>query len=245
MPEPTLLLGAAMDAASLVLYLWAGRRVLEAFPEGSASTRGFALFWYGVGAVNGLQAALATAAYFQDPGVALAFAVWNTRIVLALASFAGLVYYLLVVYTGREGLLAPLVVFYLLTFLLMQAALLDADPQAATVEGWRVGIAYATPLGGPLYTLVVLMFFVPPLAASVAYGLMLRVVRPGPQRRRVLIITASLAVYFAGLTLGYLNVDWPWWGLVENLLGIGAALGVLVALRPAAGAARDATPTEH
>lgn len=233
MTTSTLAAGAVLDALSLVLYLWVGRLVLREYPDAPGRTReAFATFWYGVGLVNGLQAALELVAVFRDPGLPLAFAVWNTRIAVALASFAGLVYYLLYVYTGRRRLFWSTLLFYVATFLAMQVWLMQSVPTATDVSHWRVDLEFERTEKSPLYTLVVLMFFVPPLVASVAYAMVVRMAQTPLQRHRVRLMSGSLGVYFLGLTLGYLNSGWHWWGLIENLLGIGAALVAMLALRP-------------
>lgn len=233
MPAATLLLSTTLDVASFVLYVLAARVVLRQLPANrELSSEAFALFWYAVGLVNLLQAGLEFAALFGDPGLTLAWAVWNTRIALALVGFAGLMYYLGYLYTGRRGIRGPIILFYGATFLLMQAWLIGAQPNAAEVSAWRVDLAFGAPARTPLYDAVVILFFVPPLLGAVLYGFTLRFVDDPAGRRRVVIMSTSFAVYFAGLTAGYL-VSWFWWGLVENVLGIGAALGVLAAFHPA------------
>lgn len=233
MTATTLAAGALLDILSLVLFARVARLVLEEYPDAPGRTReAFAAFWYGVALVNGLQAGLELVAVFRDPGVPLAFAVWNTRIAVALASFAGLVYYLLYVYTGRRRLFWSTLLFYVATFLLMQVWLLQSGPNGTDVTHWRVDLDFAHSDEGPLYKLVVLMFFVPPLVASVAYALVLRMASTPLQRWRVRLMSWSLGSYFLGLTAGYLSPGWPWWGLVENLLGIAAAIVAILALRP-------------
>jgi hypothetical protein len=230
----TLLAGAALDLGQFVLCALAARATLRHLPaDRSHSAEAFALFWYGVGIVNLLQAVLEGIAFFQDPGVPLALAVWNTRIAIALASFAGLVYYLGFVYTGRRGIRTPVILFYAMTFLLMQVWLNVAQASSTDTTAWRVDLHFANPAHTPLYTVVVLCFFLPPLVAACMYALTLRHARSPPARRRVMIMSASLAVYFAGLTLGYLDPS-PLWGLIENLLGIGAAVGAMAAFREGA-----------
>jgi hypothetical protein len=227
----TLALGALLDVASTVLCVHVARLVVRRLPEDrSHSTEAFALFWYAVALVNLLQAALETIAIWRDPGVPLALATWNTRIALALIGFAGLVYYLGYVYTGRKGIRTPLILLYTTTFLLMQAWLNVSQAVSTEIDGWRVGLHFANPARTPLYDVVVVLFFVPPLLAAIAYAFTLRFASDPDHRRRVRWMSASLAVYFAGLTAGYLSNS-PWWGLVENLLGIGAELGAMVALR--------------
>jgi hypothetical protein len=235
MGAATLAVGTLLDALSLALYFGVAALVRREYPESPGRAReAFATFWYGVGVVNGLQAALELVAVFQDPGVALAFAVWNTRIAVALASFAGLVYYLLYVYTGSRRLFWPTLLFYVLTFLLMQVWLMQSGPIGTDVSHWRVDLEFAHSDEGPLYKIVVLMFFLPPVIASVAYAFVLRMTRTPLQRYRARLLAGALGAYFLGLTLGYLSPGWPWWGLVENLLGIAAAVVAILALRPPA-----------
>lgn len=231
MAVSTLAIGAALDVASALLSFVAARLVLKRLPaDRGHSTEAFALFWFGVGLVNLLQAGLATIALGQDPGVALALAVWNVRIVLALVSFSGLVYYLAYVYTGRKSLRTPIILFYVVTLLLMEVWLGLSEPNGTKIGGWRVDLAFANETRTPLYSVVVLCFFLPPLLAAVAYGLTLRFALGPESRRRARWMTFGLAAYFTGLLAGYLT-SWAWWGLVENLLGIAAAGVAIVAMR--------------
>jgi hypothetical protein len=74
------------------------------------------------------------------------------------------------------------------------------------------------------------MFFLPPVFAAAAYALVLRHATSARQRRRVLMVSASLGTYFIGLTIGYLETGFAHWGLVENVIGLAAAFIVSHAL---------------
>lgn len=232
MSEWTLLSGALLDTLSFALYVTAARRVLKTLPaDRGQSSEAFALFWFGVGLVNLLQAALVAAALLGHATLALAYAVWNTRIVLALTSFAGLVYYLAYVYGGSTRPRVPIILFYAGVLLLMQVWLALSVPVGVDVVGWRVDLVFANPTRTPLYAAVVLLFFLPPLLASAAYARTLRVATDANQRRRIRLVSAGLAGYFLGMTLGYMNSSWPWWGLVENVIGLAAGALVIHAMR--------------
>lgn len=230
MSQATLLVGAALEVVNLVLFVQAGRLVARTLgPDPGGAARSFALFWHAVGAVNGLNALLLAYTAFATPPLEVAFAVWNARIATALLGFAGLVHSLLYVYVGRAGLRVPVALFYLAVFGVMQAWLIGSQPVGAEVRDAWVGLEYAREAKNGLYLLVVVLFFVPPLLAALAYGLLLRRIGNPRQRRRARLVGLGLAAYFLALLLGYVNLSWPPWGFVESVLGIAAALLVVTA----------------
>lgn len=245
MSSGTLLAAAGLDVATAVLFGYVATLVLRSLPrDRDHSTEGFALFWFGIAAANGLAAVLEVVAAARDPGLALTFAVSNTRFGLGLASFAGLIYYLAYVYTGRRGARGPIVLFFVASFLLIQLWLVDSDPVGVDVSAWRVDLAFANDALTPLYTLLVVVFFGPPLVSTAAYLFLLRRVTRPEQVRRARLLAGSLVVYLGGLMTGYLAAGWVWWGLVESLLGIGAASVALLAFHPGAPGPRPRKPAD-
>lgn len=236
MTSTTLLAAAGLDIATAGLFAYVATLILRRLPrDRDHSTEAFALFWFGIGLANALAAILELVAARGDPGLPLTFAISNTRFGLGLASFAGIIYYLLYVYTGRRGARGPVLVGASAAFLLIQVWLTQSAPIGTDVSAWRVDLAFANEAVTPLYGLLVLVFFGPPLVCTAGYLLLLRRVETPTQIRRARLVSASLVVYFSGLILGYLSPGWPWWGLVESLLGIGAALAAIVAFQPAEG----------
>lgn len=242
MSATTLLAAAALELVNLALFIHAGRLISRGLGRGPGdATRAFALFWYAVGAVNGLNAVLLAHAAFATPGVALTFALWNTRILLALAGFAALSYYVTYAYSGRAGARVVLAVFYLFVFALMQAWLIQSQPTGADVRDAWIGMTYAEPSKTPLYTLVAVLFFVPPLLAALGYAHLLGRITNPAQRRRARLVGLSLAIYFLALLVGYMNLGWALWGYVESALGIAAASLVIAAYARGASAGTWAT----
>lgn len=230
MSAATLVAGAALDLTTLALYLHAGRLILRrARASPGQALQGFALFWYAVAVVNALNAVLLLLAAAGAATLPVAFGLWDTRIALALIGFAGLVYYLLYLYVGRAGLRYVVALAYLGIFLLMQVWLIQSRPVAADVQEWWVGLEHANPAKTPLYYAIVILFFIPPLVSAIAYAFIVRHVHDPAQRRRGRLTAIALAAYFAGLTFGYLDPSVAWWGLAENILGIGAGLVVIAA----------------
>lgn len=231
MPEPTLLLGAGLDLLSFVLYARVGQLVSRAIRRDEAHARdGFAIFWHGVALVNLLQAILILMAVAGRASDGIAEAFWQARIALALGSFGGIVYYLLYIWTGSRRWLFPTALFYITTFLLMMAWMAQSGSPSMKLDAWRVNLDYPTQSEGALYRTVVLMFFLPPALAAASYALVLRHTKEPQRRRRVALVSVSLGAYFTGLLIGYLDTDFAHWGLVENLIGIAAAVIVMHAL---------------
>lgn len=75
----------------------------------------------------------------------------------------------------------------------------------------------------------------PPLAAAIAYAAPWPRARGRAARARLLAVSASFAAFFGRPLLAWTGVaDVPWWPLAEKLLGIAAALVVLLFLHPPA-----------
>lgn len=221
MSATTLLVAAALDATTFVVFLAVALRVLRRLPlQRGHATEAFALFWFAVAVVNLLNSILEVWSALGDPGLAGAFALWNTRIAVVLAGFAGLVHYLVYLYFGDPRLKWIVGAFYITTFWVMQVWLIMSDPVGPDIRAWWVGLETTQTAPPALFRAVVVLFFLPPFLATFAYAGAIRHLDGADQRRRASCIAVALAAYFVLLLVGYMNLDWRWWGLVENLSGI-------------------------
>jgi len=231
----TVLASSAFALLGALLYAAVGRRV-SLRGASHLPLRLFGLFWLGMAAYALLDASWALAVAAWDVPLAASLVVLHLKIAAAVAAFGGLVAYLLAIYTGRERVTWVVLAAYLGLFVLVTYFYVWRGPVGQHVTTWGASLDYARP-GGLFQQAVVVLLFVPPAASAVAYALLLRVVEEREARRRVLATSSALAVLFAGLTLGWLDGKWPWWGLAEKVLAVSAALVVLWTLREPARAA--------
>lgn len=233
----TLAAGSVLTFLAGVLYVAIGMRFARrAAEQGSMPMRTFSLFWFAIGYYGLTDGAWSLAVPLLDPPLAVGVTILVTKVLVGCVGFFGLVHGLAYVYTGRPGVMRPLAVFYALVYLLVLYSYVAADPIGQEAQRWRSGLVYADP-GGLLDTLAVLALFLPPLFASLAYAGLYRRASTRAQRIRIATVSASLAVFFGSLILGWLGGGWQWWPLVEKLLAIATAAAVVLALR--------ATPDER
>lgn len=228
----TLLASSVLGLGVALLYGAVGWRVAHR-GAGQVPLRLFALFWVGMAAYGLLDAGWALCVAWPGVPLAASLVVLHLKILAAVAGFGGLVAYLLAIYTGRERVTWVVLAAYAALFVLVTYFYAWRGPVDQHLTTWGASLDYARP-GGAFQKLVVVLLFVPPALSAVAYAALLRVVDEPAARRRVAATAASLAVLFAGLTLGWLNGTLPWWGLFEKVLALSAALGVLWSLRDAA-----------
>ena len=231
----TVLAASLFAMGGAVVYAAVGLRVAR---RGAARLplRLFGVFWTGMAAYALLDASWALAVASWDVPLAVSLVVLHLKIVAAVTAFGGLVAYLLAIYTGRERVTWLVLGAYLGLLVLVTYFYVWRGPVDQHLTTWGASLDYARP-GGLFQQVVVVLLFVPPALCAVAYAFLLRVVREPRARMRVLATSTALAVLFAGLTLGWLNGKWPWWGLAEKVLAIAAALVVLWTLREPATAA--------
>lgn len=235
----TVLAASAFALGGAFLYAAVGLRV-AARGASRLPLRLFALFWTGMAAYALLDAAWALAVASLDVPLAASLVVLHLKIIAAVTAFAGLVAYLLAIYSGRERVTWVVLGAYLLVFVVVTYFYVWRGPVDHHLTTWGASLDYARP-GGLFQQAVVVLLFVPPALSAVAYAFLLRVVHEPRARLRVAATSAALVILFAGLTLGWLNGKWPWWGLAEKVLAVTAALVVLWTMREPAPAA-EPTP---
>lgn len=231
MVAETLLVGSALGLLVSALYLAiAGIEGARAARSGDVAMSWFAMFWALIGIHALAESTWALSLAFLSVPLTASVAVLHLKILTGVAAFFGLVYYLLVVYTGRRGLLLPLVVVYLAIFFVVTLHYVARDPIGHETRAWFAGLIYAND-GATTWPLIVGLLFAPPLFATGAYALLVRAAVDSAQRKRIAVTALGLGAFFGSYLFGWLNDTWEWWGLVERLVALGTALAVLIARR--------------
>lgn len=198
----------------------------------------FAAFWTSLAGLEAVQAALTVAAWTGLTQYSSAFVLMQAYIVGLFMSSAAIVYYLLYVYTGRRGLLAPVLAFFFVGFLTAEYVAATFRLTGIVRETWRGWFGFELNLQGPTYMAGLILAYLPPFAAAGAYAYFLRFAVDAGARYRILLVASSMALYYGGSFVVLLDYAWPGWGAVRQVLVIAAAAGVYAALRPPAWAQR-------
>lgn len=236
MSQATLVLGGGLTLAAAFVYLVVGLRLRRRSTRGAArrASQAFALWWVA------LAGSTLTTAIQQGAG-ALAVADLATYTTLTIVNFlficvglASLLYYLLYLFTGRDDLLVPLALAYLVYFATLLYVITAADPVGVEIGRWNVSLVFAEPLSGPVPTVLLLLLVVPQILGAAAYMSLVAVVESPTRRYRVALVSGSIIVWFSttliGVLLGLAGTDL--WQVGSRLLGLAAAMTVLYAYYP-------------
>lgn len=237
----TLLVGASLGLVVAAAYLGVGLLVARrALATARKPILGLAAFWIGVGVY-----ALAEAAWVVSHlvglggGLALGLVVLHVKIVAMSAAFAGLVGHLLYVYTGRPRWVAGALAYYAAMLVALEAFYAWRGPVDVAPGTWGLGLRYAQASVEPWWTLLLLALLLPALGSAIAYGRLVRVAKGRALRLRIRLTSASLVLFFAPTLVAWRAGTWYAWPVVEKLLGLVAAAGMLGA---ALVAAREGRP---
>lgn len=231
--DPVPLLVGLLSAAGAILFVVVGRTIQRRHvsPAARSAQMAFVSWWYGLAAVSAVGTVLALPGFPRD----LTLFLLLTVVLLAVlcAALAGLLHYLVFLYTNRN-LLPALATGYVALFALLIAFILMGQPDGFEETPRGVALHYANPVdSGPLYILVVVLFIVPPVAASLAY-LSLYWKTPDPMlKRRILLVSLSIAVWFGSSVVGLApqTQQTVWWTLTSQLISLAAAATILYAYR--------------
>lgn len=227
MSAPTLVAGSLLGL--VVAGLWGSLAILQlrrAAAPGQEPRRLFAVFWAGIAAHILVESANALAVGLGVTSLSLGLAALLLKMGTGLVAFFGLVSYMLVVYSGDQRVAQWVALFYAALVPFVLFAYLSRVPVAVEARVWYAGLAYVH-AEGLVHAVMVVLLFLPPLACTLCYLLLVRVSDDPAQRRRIVLTSLALSTFFAAFLLGWMNERWYWWGLLERLLAIGASLAVL------------------
>lgn len=235
------LVGAGLGLACAAFFLVAAKRTWRrARDDASLPLSQFAVFWLGAAGYVGADALWSLAWIAGQDSLPLGVAILQLKLAAVCASFAGLVAYLLAIYTGRKPRTNLAVASaYLALFLALESYYMWRGPLGDHVGFASLGLDYAR--GAPaVWRVLVVLLFGPPLVAAAAYARLWRVATEPGARRRVALTSASLFVFFAPELAGWFVGTWPGWFLVERGLALAAGVGMLVATSVSTSAQPDA-----
>jgi hypothetical protein len=233
----TLLLGTLFGATAAGIYAYVGWRLSKRViysSEASLAWGAFTVWWYGLAVttlIGGAQNLLGAVGLTSLPLFVTATYINLLAICLALW---GLLYYLIYLFTGNRGLLVPLAVSYLIYFVLLAYYVTASMPESVNVGRWSARLVYQAPLTGPFFGLLLGFLLLPQIIGGFAYFTLYFRVSDVTQKYRVLLVSWSIIVWFLSpliaLAGGLAGKDW--WQFASRLIGLAAALTILMAYLP-------------
>jgi hypothetical protein len=234
-------ISTTLSVVSGVVYVMVGFQVgkRDVSDEARPAMRAFQVWWFGLAALVGGAAIFQVLQVLGYHGLPLALGFVNLIVDLILGAFAGLVYYLLYLYTGRRAVGWPVAMFYLALLVIVQTLLILMRPVGFGVP---VGGGQATfldaegeraiPTNNAYLSALGLAFVLPPLAAAIAYSLLYFRVHDPISRFRVGTVSLTLIAWFSTSLVGQLfhlttNADGTT-NLAWNLLSMSISLAASI-----------------
>ena len=235
--QPTLLFSAlfAMIAAGIYGYVgWRlGKRVISS-AEARLAWGSFTVWWYGLAATTLIGGFLSLFGAFGLTSLPLFVTATYLNILIICLALWGLLYYLIYLFTGNRRSLVPSVVFYMIYYILLVYYITASIPDNVEVGRWDTSIVYRVPPTGPLVVIILVMLLLPQIIGGLAYFSLYFRVAEITQKYRILLVSLSIIVWFlspvVALAGGLGQQDW--WQFASRLIGLAAALTILMAYLP-------------
>jgi hypothetical protein len=235
--QSTLLFSAffALMAASIYAYVgWRLSGRVVASPGAKLAWQSFTVWWYGLAAttlIGGLLNLFGVLGLTRLP--LFVTATYINLLVICLALW-GLLYYLIYLFTGNSQWLVPLAIFYMLYYALLVYYITASVPESINVERWSTTLDYRSPQTGPLFVFLIVLLLLPQLIGGFAYFTLYFRMTEITQKYRVLLVSWSIIVWFLSPLIAIAGglAEQDWWQLASRLIGLAAALAILMAYLP-------------
>jgi len=233
----THLIGTLFSIASAAIYGYVAARLRQrtiSNPGARLAWQLFSLWWYCLAATTLVSGLLHLLGAFNIVSLPPFVALTYVNILLICIALWGLLYYLVYLFTGSRRILVPLTIFYVLYYALLVYTITAGDPAGVEITRWTTQLVYAHPLTGPFFTLALVLLVFPQILASLAYFTLFFHVREATQRYRILLVSWCIILWFGSALVasvaGLSQEDW--WQILSRLIGLGAAVGILLAYLP-------------
>lgn len=208
-PEDWVLQGLRITA--MVVYAIVGIIVLRRrpMPDARLANLGFALWWLGLAALGVLSIPAGFGWNLAEQGLV----VWRLWIYLLIpmiyVALAGLLYYLLYLYTGRRAIYRPVAAFYLAMTGYLVWLVEGGRPFLTTDEAGQAMVDFADPIPEWATLLWSVLLVLPVLAAAVAYGVLFFRTHDREARFRIALVASAIILWFS-------------FSLINTVLGFGS-----------------------
>ena len=235
--QSTLVFSALLALLAASIYAYVGWRLSKRVISSSESRlawRSFTMWWYGLAATTLIGGFLNLFGALGLTILPLFVTATYINILVICVALWGLFYYLTYLFTGNSRWLVPLAISYGVYYVLLVYYITASIPESIKLEPWRTALAYRAPLTGPFFVIVIALLLLPQIIGGLAYFTLYFRVTEVTQKYRILLVSWSIIVWFlsplAALAGGLAQQDW--WQLASRLIGLAAALTILMAYLP-------------
>lgn len=234
----TLASGLVFGAIGAALYLTvAAFLAARAWRTRSWPLFGLALFWAGVGAYA-LADALMTALWLAGVAAfALGVVALHWKVATICVAFGGLVGYLAYVYSASRRVVVAVALWYAALAAAYEGWYAARAPRGIAAHVWGTSLQYAHEGPQLAWWALLVALFLPGIVAAVLYARLAGYAGSPTIRRRILVTSTALMLFFVPSLSAWLYGHWYWWGLVEKIIGIAAGV-LMLAVAYSAWAAR-------
>jgi Kef-type K+ transport system membrane component KefB len=107
-------------------------------------------------------------------------------------------------------------------------------PESINVDRWRASLDYRAPQTGPFFVFLLILLLLPQVIGGFAYFTLYFRVTEATQKYRVLLVSWSIIIWFLSPFIAIAGglSEQDWWQLTSRLIGLAAALTILMAYLP-------------
>lgn len=237
MLHPTLIIGALFAIASSGIYFYVGHRLVRRRITSSEARLAwifFVVWWYALAATTLVSGLLNLLGAFTAAHLALYVTLTYVNLLAICVALYGLLYYLLYLFTGNARLFTPLTLFYIGYYILILYYFVYRDPIGLQIRRWDVTLQYERALSGPFFLVVLVLLIFPQIIGSLAYFSLFFRLQDPTRKYRIAVVSWSIVIWFGSSFLASVSglAQQDWWQIVSRLIGLSAALAILLAYEP-------------
>jgi hypothetical protein len=226
----------ALSVTSGILYAYMGTRLGQRRVSAQArpAQLSFALWWFALALTSFLSAAEMVLYMAGSLSVAIYEALTQALLLAIMGGLAGLLYYLVYLYTGARRSWIPLAIYYVALFVLLEWLILSLGrPVTITDDGWALK-TLPQPTTNAAFAIIFLVLFIgPQLAAAMAYALLYRRATDNTQRYRIGLVSGSIIVWFgSSFFTAATGTQGKTLEIFSQVLSLLAAMTILLAYQP-------------
>lgn len=237
MTQPTLLISTFLALAAAVIYFFVGRGLRERQlkdEDAQRAWRYFVVWWTGLAFSTLISTLMNFLGFLNVMDLAIFVSLSHLNSFVISLSVAGLVYYLLYLFTGNSKLFNPTIALYALFYALTIYFVQSNNPIGVEVTPWNTTLIYEHGPEGPFFFVLLVFLIFPTLFGSLFYLSLFFRIRDRSQRFRILIVSLSIIIWFGSSFLVSAagpaeNNVWP---IISRLMGIAAATAIYFAYFP-------------
>jgi hypothetical protein len=235
--QSTLLFSALLAVTAAGIYSYVGwrlsKRVISS-SEARTAWQSFTIWWYGLAATTLISGLLNLFGAVGLTSLPLFIIATYLNILVTCIALLGLLYYLIYLFTGNRRSLLPLVIFYMIYFVLLVYYITASAPGSVNVSRWNTTLTYRAPITGPFIGLLIVLLLLPQIIGGLAYFSLYFRVSEVTQKYRVLLVSWSIIVWFLSPVIALAGglTQQDWWQLASRFIGLAAALTILIAYLP-------------